>query len=453
MIKIKFYYPTLYLFRIKSKNEEVQRKYPNFYIKIGDTHREIAIRIKEWEKVLREFNNDNTLTIELIYTRVLVKDTSKDISEENICARDYLIHNLLCYGSIIEEKYDRLSKDEFGSNEFFKVSENYTTEKIISDIDKVVDYIFDHPNEFILNKTCSVISTTQLPEYERVNNFLPRFYQEEMVKKAVKALITDNCERFLNWCSPRTGKTYACLLLVKELGKYSSESLFNVVLTGKPSVNEEWRKNAQENVQFSNIVYAERIPGQINTFRYWNDSTKPSVTRNGIEELYELCKNEKKHVMLFLSLQDITGSDTSNIDFDEDIVMSINPKERYKVFFELDNYNKKKVNIDYVIVDEAHYAALNPKNKAGKFLDELIKFQNAKRIDNSATPYRAAFNGIYDIHSSNVYYFNLKEFFNRDFNSLTAEEKVYYTLLKEKFPEKYTICPLNSAIFEKTLTF
>ena len=442
---LTYEYPELYVFIVKSRNEKIKHIYENCY-KIGDTIRGSNIRAKEWQDKLRLLHNDYTLTVDVLATFPLIKDINERVSPSNFYIRDYFIHKELVqrYNCLQLNEYDKL-----GSNEFFKIP--FTIETLKTVLTNIIKDVFKTPEKYNVNpNTCKVEWVELEQAYVREKTFCPRFYQIQCIKKLVNILFEKNEDRFCIEFSCRGGKTNTGLWVVSSnsnkieekltvgISKYYKRPIFTLVLTAQPSVKEEWRKDAQEHKDYESIIFAYRKKDDL--YLYWKgepnckNNIETPITAHSIFELKELGIKLNKNIMLFLSIQDFTGSSTDEENIEDENIDINNIKTRYKTLFSKSNI------VDLLMIDEAHNSALNTENKSSNILEQLVSYQNCKRIDITATPYKAKFNGIYDDHNSFV--FDIKEFLKKIPSSLI--EKEWYTKWKEEFPNMYTICPKDS---------
>lgn len=444
--------PVVYVFRVISSIPDVKKKYLGVYCKVGDTHRDIGIRLTEWALQLRVYNNDPNLIVELLDVYPLMKYLHLPISKINPMIRDYQVHK-----ELVKLGWERLENEDLGSDEFFKAPTS-KLKVIRNNIRKCVKNVFAGIDSglYTLNESCVACGNEKEPAFERVksrttadsnNCIAPRFYQTRAINNCILYWCVHENKIFLINHDPRTGKTYTALWTINEWFSYlkkekQKDICFCIITTAMPSVVNEWRKTNQEHKDFENTIFARKVKDQ-NKFEYWYKTC--IFNANTIEDLYTFAKQVKYDLFLFLSVQDLVGQDT-NQDFEITQTFDVKTvKERYHILF-----NKNKHLVDAVIVDEAHCAALNPTSKSGQMIQEIINANNAVRLDVSATPYRAYYNDIYNWNDENCDVFRMKDFLSRKYDSLSEEEKPIWQQFKELFPSMYTICPIDSFDFWKS---
>ncbi|MCF0210176.1 MAG: Eco57I restriction-modification methylase domain-containing protein [Bacteroidales bacterium] len=314
---------------------------PN-YLKVGDTYRPIEKRLDEWRHV---FPN-----LVKVYNETATVD-------ENVYFRDYEVHRFLD-----EIGRDRLTPNIFPkepySKEFFKGATEKDVAEAIEDIrtsykkglDKYHYFSDGTPIEF---------------HYNHEDTYEPRPNQTETIKRFKEAIMHGR-KNLLMYAVMRFGKSFTAMCCAVEMS-----AKFVVVVSGKADVKSEWKKTVEGHKKFIDYKF---------------------FTSNDLLRDDDILSTtlRKKRVVLFLTLQDLTGNEI---------------KKKHKDVF--------KNTIDLLLVDETHFGARakeygkvlvnsnvfekesdvkNELSKADESLDDLnaeVKEFNAKvRIHLSGTPYR-----------------------------------------------------------------
>ena len=325
---------------------------PN-YLKVGDTYRPVHIRLKEWMKKYE--------SLEEVYRKEAIVD-------ENTFFRDYAIHqyfeDTLGLHRLCREE---INPDIYYSNEFFKDATKEHIETAIEDV----------CNDFVNNGTSYHFyrfDETRVPieqHYPRGEvDYPPRKEQEDTVTKFLAAKNAGR-NNLLMYAVMRFGKSFTAMLCAKAIN-----AKLIVVLCGKTSVADEWKRNVE-------------IPKNFEGYYFY--------TCKDLEDYPNLISREMsagKKMVLFLTLQDLAGD---------------NIKERHKELFESE--------IDLTIIDETHFGARAPiygkvlNDELGiktntkesqeesdiKELENSLKHFNTKiKLHLSGTPYRILMGSEFD---------------------------------------------------------
>ncbi|WP_301082292.1 Eco57I restriction-modification methylase domain-containing protein [Thomasclavelia cocleata] len=330
---------------------------PN-YLKVGDTYRPVSDRLKEWRKYFpdlqKEFENKATVNDEIFF-------------------RDFAVHRYLER----ELNKNRLQKsdikqDIYYSCEFFK---DTNKQDIKNAIDDIIGSYQSTPNKYQYYKTAD--SMPVVTEYPSTGYWIPRPNQQEAIDNFCKA-VNNGRTNLLMYAVMRFGKSFTSMCCAKEMPVSDGIKGAKIVLvvSAKADVKEEWKKTVQsaDNFQEYKFLDSERL------------KEENSITNT---------LKEGKKVVIFLTLQDLQGSEI---------------KKKHKEVFESQ--------IDLLIVDETHFGAraqqygkvLNPikyekdiKDKytskktdadigdyiESEIADEQVKQLNSKvKLHLSGTPYR-----------------------------------------------------------------
>ncbi|MBP3298537.1 MAG: Eco57I restriction-modification methylase domain-containing protein [Muribaculaceae bacterium] len=274
---------------------------PN-YLKVGDTSRGVNVRLNEWRKL---FPN---LTPQYAHTARI---------DDNTIFRDFAVHRFL-----EEEKgRTRLQPNTieglpYYSREFFKDATAEDVETAISDIIK---------NARENSGKYPLYSPDHLPQtytYARTENFAPRDNQQQVIDN-FKAAVESGRTNLLLYAVMRFGKSFTSLCCAKKI-----DARFVVIVSAKADVSAEWKKTVESHEYFEEYLYLE---------------SADLKQKEGI--IAETLSDTNKKVALFLTLQDLQGSDI---------------KEKHQ-----DVFNRQ---IDLLIIDETHFGARG--ESYGKVLQE-----------------------------------------------------------------------------------
>lgn len=333
---------------------------PN-YVKIGDTFRPIATRLKEWKELYNDLqrlfpNMDNEV-------EALAK------VNDDVYFRDHAIHAYLTNNG-----YQRLGKEElitkFGdniyfSNEFFKDVSLDVVKKGIQDVKD--GYENNNPNYNYYKFLDKHIIDTH---WKNDKEWKLRDNQQAVVNSFCDKVLTE--KELLMYAVMRFGKSFTAISCAK--AKNYKKIL---VVSAKADVVFEWKKTVETPKCFSEYAFL-CDKNFVN-----NPNIISDVLSNNSVEF-----NGKNSVVVFLTLQNLTGK-----DFDGN-----NIKKKLKQIY--------NTTFDLIIVDETHFGAWaesygKPLNKEEedenvikeglkelkKFNDESTKLKANVRLHLSGTPY------------------------------------------------------------------
>lgn len=260
-------------------------------IKVGDAN-DVEKRIKEQLNTASSFHQDS-LTYTLLYQTEAIK-------EDNTPFRDHDIHSILEYKGYPRRKITKDNEVLKGSTEWFEV-----------DVEKVIHLI----EQFKSGKKQEEI------EIERFQNFPMRPEQFDAVERS-KAFLSqkkapgETLELLWN-AKMRFGKTFTAYQLARSMNWDKV-----LVLTYKPAVEDAWKKDLENHVDFREYVFLRR-----DTLSEINDYLARSM-----------------RVVAFASYQDLFGDNSEG-----------GIKARHEVLF--------NTHWDVVVIDEFHYGAGTKKAK------------------------------------------------------------------------------------------
>jgi Eco57I restriction-modification methylase/Type III restriction enzyme, res subunit len=318
---------------------------PN-YLKIGDTYRPLEIRLNEWRKYFPNLEKQFT-------------DIAK--ADEETYFRDLAIH--LYLENDLQKL--RLKKETFPdipyySKEFF---ENATIEDVQKAIEDIKQSHQNNTNKYQLYK----FDQSRVPQtytYTRNQTFKPRPNQQETIDNFTKA-VEKGRANLLMYAVMRFGKSFTSLCCATEI-----DAKIVVVVSAKADVKEEWKKTTESHTRFEDYEF---IDSQV-------------LLTN--DEIITQKLNEKRNLVIFLTLQDLQGEKI---------------KQKHKELF--------KNQIDLLIIDETHFGAraseygkvlqdnglkkpeinkeLKQNDDSLDEMDKSIKILNSKiKLHLSGTPYR-----------------------------------------------------------------
>ena len=317
---------------------------PN-YLKVGDTYRPVSVRLQEWREHFPDLQKE--------YEAIAKVDS-------NTYFRDFAIHYFL----ETDKRKARLLQtdlpdDIYYSKEFFKEA---SAQDVIDAVDDIMRDYNENGGKYQFYN-----ADTRLPEthtYERTETYDPRPNQEATIRR-FKSAIDAGRTNLLMYAVMRFGKSFTSMCCAVEMN-----ANIVAVVSAKADVKEEWKKNVESHVKFSDYTFltADDLASDERAIRRIIDGGKK--------------------VVVFLTLQDLQGE-------------TIKDKHR-EVFGNT---------IDLLIVDETHFGARaekygqvlrasgyekDVKNKKDEEdcveaseADEQIKVLDARiKLHLSGTPYR-----------------------------------------------------------------
>lgn len=186
--------------------------------------------------------------------------------------------------------------------------------------------------------------------FEPVNSFPPRAFQQNFINNAFLYFTnhfesdSKNTANYLLSAPTRSGKSFMSAMLSKELMDYlsSNSKKRNLVLvvSGIADVGVEWQETYEAHKALN-----QRDKDKNGTTKF-NFITREKLIEKGQSAINDAYDNGAENVVVFLTLQDLSGSfkGTKNDDFKaHDFLKPVNGVSP----------------VDFMIVDEAHFAAFN----------------------------------------------------------------------------------------------
>lgn len=317
---------------------------PN-YLKVGDTYRPVAVRLKEWEA----------------HYPALKKEFDAIAKIDDVYFRDFAVHKFLeTEKSRIRLMLSDISTGVYYSKEFFKDASVEDLEEAIDDIKR--DFSAKTQKYSFYN------AETLKPEdavFRRTENYPMRPNQEDTVE-AFKKAIANGHHNLLMYAVMRFGKSFTSMCCA-----VANNANLVVVVSAKADVLPEWKKTVESHVLFADYDFI----------------SAKNLSRNN-HLITEKLSSDKK-VVVFLTLQDLQGKaikDKHQEVFGQDIDL---------LLVDETHFGARAEKYGEVLKGATNYVA-DAKNKkdADDFVeaseaDAAIKVLKAKNtIHLSGTPYR-----------------------------------------------------------------
>lgn len=317
---------------------------PN-YLKVGDTYRPVAVRLKEWEA----------------HYPALKKEFEAIAKIDDFYFRDFAVHKFLeTEKNRIRLLLSDIPHDVYYSKEFFKDASVEDLEEAIEDIK--MDFLAKTQKYLFYN--AETLKTEDIV-FQRTEKYPMRPNQEDTVE-AFKKAVANGRHNLLMYAVMRFGKSFTSMCCA-----VANNANLVVVVSAKADVLPEWKKTVESHVLFADYDFISA--------KY--------LSRNNHLITEKLSSGRK--VVVFLTLQDLQGKtikDKHQEVFGQDIDLLLVDEthfgaraEKYgEVLKGATNYiadakNKKDAD-DFVEASEA---------------DAAIKVLKAKNtIHLSGTPYR-----------------------------------------------------------------
>lgn len=317
---------------------------PN-YLKVGDTYRPVAVRLKEWEA----------------HYPALKKEFDAIAKIDDVYFRDFAVHKFLeTEKSRIRLMLSDISTGVYYSKEFFKDASVEDLEEAIDDIKR--DFSAKTQKYSFYN------AETLKPEdavFRRTENYPMRPNQEDTVE-AFKKAIANGHHNLLMYAVMRFGKSFTSMCCA-----VANNANLVVVVSAKADVLPEWKKTVESHVLFADYDFI----------------SAKNLSRNNHLITEKLSSGKK--VVVFLTLQDLQGKaikDKHQEVFGQDIDL---------LLVDETHFGARAEKYGEVLKGATNYVA-DAKNKkdADDFVeaseaDAAIKVLKAKNtIHLSGTPYR-----------------------------------------------------------------
>ncbi|WP_129288940.1 Eco57I restriction-modification methylase domain-containing protein [Trueperella pyogenes] len=235
------------------------------YLKVGDTYRPVATRLREWERHFPALNKEYEAPATI---------------NDDVYFRDFAVHRFL------EESRKRLrltakdlSAGVYYSREFFKDA----------NIDDLKDAISDIHHDFDRNsgRYDFYDALSQLPQpfhFERGAEWTLRPNQQEAVDNFVRAVDAGRTN-LLMYAVMRFGKSFTSLSCANAI-----DAKTVLIVSAKADVRSEWKKTVETAGNFANWVFVDQS----------------DLTRD--EHILEKARKAHRTTAIFLTLQDLQGT-------------------------------------------------------------------------------------------------------------------------------------------------
>lgn len=315
--------PRIYSFRSDMVDGVIT---PDTALKVGDTNRGVSVRMDDWRKKFPD--------LELLNDWSAIVHGCGDGLDGKVF-RDYDVHKILeSWGK------NRVEKEMFGSeniemgrfsNEFFYNTKPEDVEKAIEELHNLIKKSrYDIISK--LKDSKKRVKKYIEPTHDHNIKFKKRKLQEDTIENFIQRYI-DGEKEMLMYAVMRFGKTYVACRCAKEL-----KGRFTVIVSAKADVKYEWISAVNPYKEFDGFdMYLSKGEGGLYEML---ESVKPKGIETYKLDDY-LNDNPEKHVMLFLTLQDLARYVNGE--------KSESGMKRYDCFI--------NTPVDLLIIDEAHYGA------------------------------------------------------------------------------------------------
>ena len=359
-------------------------------LKVGDTNRGVAKRMKEWGDVFGDIEHEKSWE----WSAILPKSCGEGLKGKMF--RDHTIHNILVSEDIKEYHNDIhkggdirriMPKDEFSDIDY--ANKKYSTEFFENCYPDDVEYAIEILKDKAKAGRQSILSKLKeyeggksdeiiLPEHNKQRKYKLRGLQAETVEK-FQDRVELGGKKLLMYAVMRFGKTYTAFECMKNFyERHNDVTGLTIVASAKVDVKNEWIKTINPYSDFKGYdMYDASDTEQGIRWLLNNDelgpdgkvkmskdkwcNKEPEVDEKGnqvldakgnpkeklipsLEKYLQLHPN--KRIVIFVSLQDLNG-DVNDRHKDGELVKA-EIKDRHMGFFDCP--------VDLIIFDEAHFA-------------------------------------------------------------------------------------------------
>lgn len=359
-------------------------------LKVGDTNRGVAKRMKEWGDVFGDIEHEKSWE----WSAILPKSCGEGLKGKMF--RDHTIHNILVSEDIKEYHNDIhkggdirriMPKDEFSDIDY--ANKKYSTEFFENCYPDDVEYAIEILKDKAKAGRQSILSKLKeyeggksdeiiLPEHNKQRKYKLRGLQAETVEK-FQDRVELGGKKLLMYAVMRFGKTYTAFECMKNFyERHTDVTGLTIVASAKVDVKNEWIKTINPYSDFKGYdMYDASDTEQGIRWLLNNDelgpdgkvkmpkdkwcNKEPEVDEKGnqvldakgnpkeklipsLEKYLQLHPN--KRIVIFVSLQDLNG-DVNDRHKDGELVKA-EIKDRHMGFFDCP--------VDLIIFDEAHFA-------------------------------------------------------------------------------------------------
>lgn len=329
--------------KVKHKIYTFNTKSNPDYLKIGDTYRQVAIRLNEWKRVYKNLRPNQIYSAE-INNEVFFRDTAvhkflrEDMNKHIVTQQE--VEGVTPY-----------------CTELFR-ADNISENDVNSAIEDIKEQYRVKSNKYAYYKIDGGSRVSRV--IERNQEYPLRPLQEDAVKCFMRA-IEEGRTNLLMYAVMRFGKSFTAMQCAKRYAD-SGKSLNFIVITAAKKVESEWERTIKSHKDFEKFVF---------------------LTDSDLAEDYEKIPqliSQGNKVVLFLTLQTLNKKVVA---------------ERHKQVFETP--------IDMLFIDETHYGARG--DQLGAIIStEEIEIANVVKnrlhatinLHLSGTPYRILQNGEFE---------------------------------------------------------
>lgn len=276
------------------------------YMKIGDTYRQVAIRLNEWRRVYKDLRPN-----QIFDAHINNEAFFRDLAVHQYLRNDKQKH------IVTPEEVDGITAF---CTELF--GQDVCTEDIIEAIDDIKNNYGKADSKYVYYKLEGGGTTDGSVKW--TENYPMRPNQEKTVANFIKA-VEDGRNNLLMYAVMRFGKSFTAMQCAKAYAKNHSLKLI-VITSAKKDVENEWKNTIDSHCDFKEFEF---------------------VTDSDLAENYNKIKevnDNGKVAVVFLTLQ---------------VLNKKTPEERHKQVLESD--------VDLLFIDETHYGARA--EKLGKILE------------------------------------------------------------------------------------
>lgn len=350
--------PSIYAFTVPAINEISN----SLSLKVGDTSRYVHQRLDEWRKIYPDL--------------VKVLDTPAFfMNSDNVKVyfRDYSVHRFLLDNGYVNLPSSVIHSAGFkyASREFYSStssSADLTGQTILDAVEEIKNSYGKPGSRFTYYTSLKGGHRLAAAHYNPTLCFEMREFQRDIVQSASDYFMKKNFgnpfNQYLLVAPTRSGKSHMAMRIAKEVADQSSRQ-HNVILvvSAYAEVMEEWKQTVEAHSAFNQRRYVdgEGYVGDTD-FAFFNVLD----FKNDSEVLDKAFKSGVKNAVVFMTLQDLSGSTAGN-----------GVKNAHKWLQEEDA-------VQFIIADEAHFAVFT---EGGRYQEALGSFSGV----DSATEERVVY--------------------------------------------------------------
>lgn len=361
-------YPSIYRFLLPWFNETIGKT----STKVGYTVQPVPKRTGQWKKM-------GGIYSDLSYVEQ-IQASFKSNTGETVYYMDHAIHILLQrdnFGKVtgISGIKNQFPGEHISEELFYKKSNNYSIEITKADLERhntELQRIYNSGDyqgiKFYKDFRESPIAN--FVHFSPTVDFEPRNFQQNFINNSFSYYIKNFEENpgvelnYLLSAPTRSGKSFMSASLSLELVEYLTKKVKKnnliLVVSGIADVGTEWQETYEAHKKFNQKDKENKGSTKIDYI------TRNELMIDGVDAIQEAYDNGAENVVVFLTLQDLNGSFSGSKNKDFTAHDFLKPDE---------NGNSP---VDFMIVDEAHFAAFN---QYGEYRRMIAKtdFQKTKK--------------------------------------------------------------------------